>query len=379
MHAQGVRRVMGRRWIWLQRGAMVALAIQAAFFLCGAPTARADTRVDYLQVERETSFASSRVYAGTAVAARASELGFKQGGEIASVAVDIGDRVAKGDVLAMLDSRALEAAVRQAEADVRFASASLAAQQAETELAAETELRFRRLKTKGHVSAQEYSETRLALVASQAQVRVARAAYQRAVAAKNATDIRLQETQVIAPFAGVVQLRRRDEGSQVAPGENVLRLVADDVIEAHIGVPATVAVTMNPGDVHQVRWNNNSYAARLRAIPPEIDSPTRTLTAVLTMSEAAIPLGAVVELTLAQQVDSAGFWLPVSALTESDRGLWGVYVVNADSVVERHLVEVVHTESDRAFVRGTLTSADKVIRTGVQRIVPGQRVELALN
>ncbi len=132
MHAQGVRRVMGRRWIWLQRGAMVALAIQAAFFLCGVPEASADTRVDYLHVEREDSFASSRVYAGTAVAARASELGFKQGGEIATVTVDIGDRVAEGDVLATLDSRALEAAVRQAEADVRFAAASLAAQQAET-------------------------------------------------------------------------------------------------------------------------------------------------------------------------------------------------------------------------------------------------------
>ena len=121
------------------------------------------------------------------------------------------------------------------------------------------------------------------------------------------------------------------------------------------------------------------FPARLRAIPPEIDPATRTMTAVLELDGAKVPLGAVVELTLAQQVAAPGFWLPLSALTESDRGLWGVYVVNNDSVVERHLVEVVHTEADRAFVRGTLSANDRVIRTGVQRIVPGQRVELATN
>jgi multidrug efflux pump subunit AcrA (membrane-fusion protein) len=103
------------------------------------------------------------------------------------------------------------------------------------------------------------------------------------------------------------------------------------------------------------------------------------MTAVFELDDAAIPLGAVVELQLVQKIKSSGFWIPLSALTESDRGLWGVYVINDDSLVERHLVEVVHTESDRAFVRGTLSPNDRVIRTGVQRIVPGQRVELAQN
>ena len=61
-----------------------------------------------------------------------------------------------------------------------------------------------------------------------------------------------------------------------------------------------------------------------------------------------------VELLLEQRVQTPGFWLPVSALTASDRGLWGVYVVNAENLIERRLVEVIHNEASRAFVRGLL-------------------------
>ncbi len=50
--------------------------------------------------------------------------------------------------------------------------------------------------------------------------------------------------------------------------------------------------------------------------------------------------------------------------------------MNERSVVERHLVELVHTEAARAFVRGTLETSDRVVSTGVQRIVPGQLVTL---
>jgi len=376
MHARGVRKVLGRQWIWLQRAAFLAIAMQVAFYAFGA---LADTSVDFLQIQRKASFESNRIYSGIAVAKRASELGFKQRGEILELAVDMGDRVSKGDVLARLDASALQASLRGAEADVAFAKATLTAQRADTKLAHETEKRFRDLKHKGHVSAQRYDETRLALVAKQAQLKVAAASKARAEAARSSARISLQESQIVAPFDGVIQHRHHDEGSQVAPGQAVFRLVADEQLEAHVGVPAAVAADMALAQNYEIRWNQQPFQAQLRAIAPEIDAATRTMTAVFEFADAAIPLGAVLEFRLARTIAAPGFWVPLSALTESDRGLWGVYVVNTDQLVERHLVEVVHTEADRAFVRGTLSSADRVIRTGVQRIVPGQRVELAQN
>ena len=82
-----------------------------------------------------------------------------------------------------------------------------------------------------------------------------------------------------------------------------------------------------------------------------------------------------------------GTWLPLSALTESSRGLWAAYVAvelpaqeNTDGATHRLLrrdVEIVHTDSERVFVRGTLADGDAVVREGLQRLVPGQRVRLA--
>ena len=44
--------------------------------------------------------------------------------------------------------------------------------------------------------------------------------------------------------------------------------------------------------------------------------------------------------------------------------------------VERRQVEVVHAAADRAFVRGALRTGERVVTTGIHRLVPGQRVRV---
>ena len=108
-----------------------------------------------------------------------------------------------------------------------------------------------------------------------------------------------------------------------------------------------------------------------------MDAASRTVTAVIELEDETVPFGAVVELELNYRVVADGYWLPLTALTESDRGLWGAYVVNDNSSAERRLVEILHIEADRAYVRGTLSPGERIIDTGVQRIVPGQAVSMS--
>ena len=123
--------------------------------------ATADLTVSYINVERQASFASERLYAGKTLASRSSELGFKRGGEIAQVLVDIGDVVQKDQVLARLDSRTLASNLNQAEANTALAQANLSAAKAEAQLAAKTEQRFRTLLEQGNTSKQIYDEAQL--------------------------------------------------------------------------------------------------------------------------------------------------------------------------------------------------------------------------
>lgn len=351
-----------------------ALATFCIWLLLSSVNSFADLTVSYINIQRQAGFASERVYAGKTLPSRSSELGFKRGGEIAQVLVDIGDVVEKGQVLARLDSQTLASNLEQAQANTALAQANLSAAKAEAQLAANTEKRFRTLREQGNTSKQIYDEAKLSFQTKRAQYQVAQANVKRALAAANASKIALAEAAIKAPFDGIIQSRYMDEGTQILGGTPAVKLIELGPIKAHVGVPSESLVNLTIGNTYNLSWNGKAQPARLMAISPEVDPDTRTLNAVFKISAGIIPIGAVVELLLEQRVQTPGFWLPVSALTASDRGLWGVYVVNAENIIERRLVEVIHNEASRAYVRGLLSDKERVVNSGVQRIVPGQSV-----
>ncbi|MEM1231469.1 MAG: efflux RND transporter periplasmic adaptor subunit [Pseudomonadota bacterium] len=382
MHVQHLKRYSGRYWRLFGRVAVGALLLQGALALGFGSRAWAATqdnvpRVVVTVAEASASYDATRRYAGTVVASRASDLGFKFGGQIADIRVDLGEPVAAGALLAQLDDASQQAALSQARAAVAVARAQLDAATATAELAAQTEARFAGLLESRHVSEQQYDEQRLNLKARNAEAALAKAGLAQARAALQAAEVVVSEAQIRAPYAGVIQARHVDEGAQINPGVPVLRLVATSDKEAHVGVPEQLAARLAAGEAHEVIWGERAYPATLQSILPVVDRANRTLTAVFRVDEqaaAALPIGGVIELSLASTVAGDGFWVPMTALTESDRGLWGVYVVNGDEALERRLVEIVHTENARAFVRGTLSGGDRIVAAGVQRLVPGQRV-----
>ena len=344
------------------------------FLLIATPLSFAELTVSYVTVTPQAEFSTNRVYAGTSRAARRAELGFKRGGEVATVMVDLGDSVAAGQLLAQLDTRALASDLRRAQSEEVLAAANRRSASAQTELAANTERRVRALRANGNVSQQAFDEAHLQYRVSRAQLEVAQASLGRAQAAVEAMEVALSEAEIRAPFGGVIQARHVDEGSQIGPGSPALSLVETSKREAHIGIPESAVTSLTVGDAYTINWQNVSASAQLRSLLPEVNPNTRTVTAVFTVADQRIPLGAVVELSLRQRVPGNGFWVPIDALTAMDRGLWGVFIIDAENIVQQRLVEIVHNEGDRAFVRGLLSTSDRVVATGTQRIVAGQRV-----
>ncbi len=184
-----------------------ALATFCMWLLLSPVNSFADLTVSYMNIQRQVGFASERVYAGKTLPSRSSELGFKRGGEIAQVLVDIGDVVEKGQVLARLDSQTLASNLEQAQANTALAQSNLSAAKAEVQLAEKTEKRFRTLLEQGNISKQVYDEAKLSVQIKQAQNQVAQANLKRALAAANANKIALAEGAIRAPFDGIIQSR----------------------------------------------------------------------------------------------------------------------------------------------------------------------------
>ncbi|MDX1648440.1 MAG: efflux RND transporter periplasmic adaptor subunit [Myxococcota bacterium] len=309
-------------------------------------------------------------FAGRVTAHRTSELGFERGARVVEVAVDEGDVVEADRVLARLETRELEARRRELEARVSQVQAQLA-------LARRTSARRETLARQETISEQAWDEARFQEEALAAELAAARAALE-------AVRASLELSLLRAPFAGTITARLVDEGPPVAPGQPVLRLIENARLELRVGLPPDTAAALVPGERYPARSDAGAFTVRLETRIPSVDPGTRTVAAVFAIPEPPTGLhhGSMASLSVETKRPGEGFWLPLTALAESRRGLWAAFALVPDAAadaahrVERREVQLVHAEAERAFVRGTLRDGDRIVVDGLHRIVPGQRVRV---
>ncbi|QIB67330.1 efflux RND transporter periplasmic adaptor subunit [Kineobactrum salinum] len=312
----------------------------------------------------EPGFVRSLRFTGVVRARDQSEAGFELPGMVRELAVEEGDRLTEGAVIARLDTSQLKARRRVAAAD-------LTSVEAELELARLRAERQRKLRASGAVSVQDYDATRLAAQALEGRLASLAAQLQ-------SIDIDLHKSVLHAPWNGVVAQRYLDTGAIVAAGTPVVRLLRTEQLEARIGIPTQHLHALQTGREYRLLLRTGPVAARLRAVHPDVEPLTRTALAVFVLPDANQSLdGEPVSLLLKEEIASEGGWLPVSALLEGERGAWSVLRLQAreaSTVAVREMVEVLEIDGDRAFVRGSLQSGQTVIADGIHRIAAGTPV-----
>ena len=369
--------------------------------------------VTTLVVERVESYARERSYTGLLRESRRSQLSFQRGGELLELLVDEGEVVVAGQALGRLDARHIRARRAVLESQVAEAKAVLAeleagprkeaiaakraelrAQESASRVLAGQVERRKKLVQSASVSREEY-ETFLydyeAAVAREdvvqrqldemlAGTRVEKVSAQRARLGQldaQVTDMAhdLEDTKLVAPFAGRVSQRFVDEGNVVSAGSPVLEVIDDANLEAWIGLPPAAALALQVGEECELRVAGQVVKATVRSLAPDVQRTSRTRNVILRLQAGSQPLlpGQMVRLAVTEQVDDPGFWVPTTALTRGVRGLWSLYVVE-EGVVTRRDVEVLDTVGSDSFVRGTLQAGDAVIASGTHRVVVGQRV-----
>jgi RND family efflux transporter MFP subunit len=330
----------------------------------GEPPLRAPLPVAVATYHHQDSYRRQTAYLGVAVAARKANIGFEVPGQVASTPLREGTPVSTGQVIATLDTAALQA-------ERRATAAVLARVRAELELAQLKTRRQRELQETGAVSREAYDETRLRAQALAAQVEASEAQLA-------SIDIKLEKSRLLAPYDGIIADRYVHQGAVVAAGTPVVRLLQTDHPEAHIGVAVDRAVQLRPGDHHPLQIRNQAVTATLLSIRPDVDPITRVTTAVFALpAQLAVMDGEPVTLQLEEPVPLAGGWLPLGALIEGERGVWNVLRITATDdgeVAVREVVEVLEVQGGRAYVRGTLADGSRVVAGGTHRLAPGSRV-----
>lgn len=326
--------------------------------------------VSVLRVKLVHSYEMLRGFTGRVISRRRSELGFELAGQVAKILVDDGDRVAAGELLARLDTARLDARRRELAAQLDEA-------EAQRVLAEKTRARNATLFRQGHVTAQRLDEAVAQATAAAARV----AAIKASIAA---LDVDLAKAALRAPFDGTIERRLIDEGTVVAAGTPVLRLVEAQSLEAEVGLPLRFAQKLAPGDhVPLETVDNDVLFARVKGVVPVVRGETRTALVTLALvgsAAAGVSDGSLVTVEMRDRIEADGFWLPVRALTADVRGLWRVYKVNRTPDGSRRVVfenvQILYSEDARAFVSGTVKDGDLIIDGGVARVTPGKKVEV---
>ncbi|KIT17857.1 efflux RND transporter periplasmic adaptor subunit [Jannaschia aquimarina] len=340
-----------------------ALATRAS--ISDAPPPAPPLPVTSATIQMQDGYEVSRRFAGQIEADQETSLGFEESGTLEWIGPREGEVVERGEILARLDTRLLEA-----ERDrLQSARTALAAQ---VDLAERTNTRQAELRERGFATDQRVDDTSLGL--TQLQARLAEAD-----AGLTAIDVRLSKAELRAPYSGTIGTRLLDAGAVVSPGGPVLTLLEGGPSRFRVGVDPRLASVLPLGETAVIDTDAGRVTAKLTQIAPDLDPATRTRTLWFEVEEGALPARTTGELTLTQTLDGRGAWMPLSALRQGPRGSWQIVTVvdgAAGPVAGIEAVEIIAQADGRAFVRGTFDDGTRYLTEGVHRIVTGERLSL---
>ncbi|MBO9883477.1 efflux RND transporter periplasmic adaptor subunit [Xanthomonas sp. D-109] len=298
----------------------------------------------------------SRSWDGVVTAVAYADLSAQTGGRVRSVAVDVGDRVAAGQVLLQLSAVEQRAGVASAQAQVRAATAS----------ADEAEASYRR-----------YASLAGAQYVSRAQLDQARATRDAANAARAAAVAQLAQAQqpaeytvVRAPFAGVISARQVQPGEAVAAGQALLSLYVPGAQRIEVQVPQSDADAIRAAPRAQVRLDDGrSLQIPQVTVFPTADPRSHSVTVRVplpalqpapapgTTAKVGFPLAA------GDAAEAAPLRIPLSALLQ--RGELSAAYVLADGRLSLRQLRIGQRDAQRVEVLAGLRAGERVARDPV--------------
>ena len=185
-------------------------------------------------------------------------LGFRVAGRIQELKFDEGDRVKKGDIMAVLDKKPFEIDLALANAEMAQAEAGLTNDE-------KTYQRNSELIKISAVSQQSLDEALSARDASLAKLKSAKANIEKA-------QTRLDDTQIIAPNDGTVLTRVREVGAIVNEGALVYTVALDNPVWVRTYVGETDLGSVYPGQEATVLTDSGGrYKGKIGFISPQAE------------------------------------------------------------------------------------------------------------
>jgi len=306
-----------------------------------------------------------RDYSGEVRARVESRLGFQVAGKLVQRPAELGQRVAAGQLLALIDAKDYQLAAQASAAQVTMA-------QSQRDLAWADFKRFEALKAQNFISGAELERREANLKAAEAQLSQAKAQAQ-------AQSNQAGYARLTAGQSGVITGVDADIGQVVSAGQPVVRLAHDGPRDVVFAVPESMALAMKLGQTMQATLlsTGQNLRGKVREVAASADPVTRTYAVKLALEDSErVPLGSTVNVRAVQLPGSqpSVIKLPTSALRQEGAGS-AVWVLDAASMTVRSQpVQVGMVDGNEVVVTSGLQPGQQVVSAGVHVLSAGQKV-----
>jgi membrane fusion protein, multidrug efflux system len=190
---------------------------------------------------------------GTLMPDEEVDLSFETSGKVVGIFFAEGTTVKKGDLLAKINDKPLQAQLLKLDAQLK--------------LTKEREFRQRQLLDRDAISRESYDKVATELQSIEADIKL--------------IEARVSETELRAPFDGIVGLRMISEGAIATTQTKIVRLVKNRPLKIEFSVPERYAGQIQPGFPlsFEVDGFDKPFNAEVYAVDPMVDINTRTIAA----------------------------------------------------------------------------------------------------
>ena len=280
-------------------------------------------------------------------------LSFESSGKITDIYFQEGTHVNKGDLLAKINDKPLQAELRKLEAQIP--------------LARERVNRQGTLLEKEAVSQEAFEQVTTALDILLAEIELVKA--------------RILQTELRAPFDGIVGLRQVSEGSYVTPSTFIVNLTKINPLKIEFSIPERLVSDVTNGTnitfyMEDVNYMMQQYNAKVYAVESKSDTETHSLNvrALFSNERETILPGRFLSIEIVTKEIENTLTVPSEAIIpEMGRSI--VYVYRNGEARATEINTGLRTESFVQVLEG-LTQGDTIITTGVMQLRTGMRITI---
>ena len=299
---------------------------------------------------RPTTLTDGITVSGSLLPEEEVDLSFETSGKITQICFAEGAHVSRGQLLATINDAPLQAQKRKLTAQLKLMQDRL--------------YRQRALLEKEAVSREAFQEAEANLATLRAEI--------------DAVDAQIAQTQLRAPFSGIIGLRRVSTGAYATTQTTVATLTQTRTLRVEFSVPERYAGLLRPGAAlsFTVEGDLKTRRATVYAADARVDADTRTyaVRGRYDNADGALVPGRYVSVSLSAGTYANTLAVPSEAVI-AEMGRDKVFVCRGGKAQPVEIVTGLRTDSSVQVVKG-LSEGDSVIVSGIMQLRTGQKVRV---